>query len=85
MCMQGDGLKAEQYLKRALHEAKAGFGNEDAHVASAQNNLAELYRVIGEYDKAEVLYDEVRPRSEQSYFCSVQGVQQQTALVRSLL
>lgn len=59
MC-QGDAQKAEQYLRRALTEAREGFGDQDAHVASAQNNLAELYRLTGQYDKAQLLYDEVQ-------------------------
>ena len=45
---------------RALQEAREGFGKEDAHVASAENNLAELYRVMHQFDKAELLYMEVR-------------------------
>ena len=59
VCPQGDGKQAEQYLRRALEEAQSGFGKEDAHVASAENNLAELYRVMRQFDKAEQLYMEV--------------------------
>lgn len=31
--------EAERYLARALEEARLGFGEKDAHVASACNNL----------------------------------------------
>ncbi|PON33496.1 N-terminal acetyltransferase A, auxiliary subunit [Parasponia andersonii] len=48
--------EAEQYFRSALEEAKQGFGERDPHVASACNNLAELYRVKKEFEKAEPLY-----------------------------
>ena len=46
-------------MRRALEEAKKGFGEQDGHVAAACNNLAEIYRNLKEYDKAEPLYLEV--------------------------
>ncbi|KAF3445181.1 hypothetical protein FNV43_RR14875 [Rhamnella rubrinervis] len=54
--MQGKLEEAERYFFSALQEAKEGFGERDPHVASACNNLAELYRVNKAYDKAEPLY-----------------------------
>ncbi|KAK4783111.1 hypothetical protein SAY86_007485 [Trapa natans] len=48
--------EAEKFFLSALKEAKEGFGERDAHVASACNNLAELYRVMKAFDKAEPLY-----------------------------
>ena len=47
-------------MRRALEEAKKGFGEGDGHVAAAYNNLAEVYRNSREFDKAEPLYLEVR-------------------------
>ncbi|CAH1428287.1 unnamed protein product [Lactuca virosa] len=49
-------LDAERLFVGALQEAKEGFGERDPHVASACNNLAELYRVKKAFDKAEPLY-----------------------------
>ena len=46
-------------MKRALEEAKKGFGEDDGHVAAAYNNLAEVYRNSRQFDKAEPLYLEV--------------------------
>ncbi|EXB95906.1 Kinesin light chain [Morus notabilis] len=54
--MQGKLKEAEGFFLSALQEAKEGFGERDPHVASACNNLAELYRVIKAFDKAEPLY-----------------------------
>lgn len=59
--LQGDVDRAERYLVRALDEARKGFGAEDGHVAAACNNLAELYRNMGNLEKAEPLYKEVCP------------------------
>lgn len=50
--------QAERFFLSALQEAKEGFGERDPHVASACNNLAELYRVKRDFDKAEPLYME---------------------------
>lgn len=58
--LQGDVPKAELYLKRALEEAKAGFGEDDGHVAAALNNLAELYRNKQQFDLAKSYYMEVQ-------------------------
>ncbi|XP_024025908.1 uncharacterized protein LOC21388441 isoform X2 [Morus notabilis] len=54
--LQGKLKEAEGFFLSALQEAKEGFGERDPHVASACNNLAELYRVIKAFDKAEPLY-----------------------------
>ncbi|XP_015881386.2 uncharacterized protein LOC107417286 isoform X2 [Ziziphus jujuba] len=54
--MQGKLEEAERFFFSALQEAKEGFGEKDPHVASACNNLAELYRVNKAFDKAEPLY-----------------------------
>ena len=55
---QGKLADAERYLRRALDEARAGFGPSDSHVAAALNNLAELYRLKRQYDDAVPLYEE---------------------------
>ena len=52
--------EAESYLKQALQEARTGFGEDDAHVAGACNNLAELHRLKKEFPEAEALYQEVQ-------------------------
>ena len=62
MVLQGRTNEAEGYFKRALQEAKKGFGEADAHVAAACNNLAEFYRVTRQPEKAEPLYLEVSLR-----------------------
>ena len=54
--LQGDTQQAELFLKKAVQEAAQGFGADDPHVAAAENNLAELYRLLGEHNKAEALY-----------------------------
>ncbi len=46
-------------LFRALEAARSGFGERDPHLASATNNLAELYRLRRQPEKAEPLYLEV--------------------------
>lgn len=57
--MQGDREAAERYMRRALEEAKKGFGEDDGHVAAAYNNLAEVFRNSRQFEKAEPLYLEV--------------------------
>ena len=47
---RGLEVAAGVYLRRALAEARAGFGEEDPHVAAARNNLAELYRLQRRFD-----------------------------------
>ncbi|KAG9448498.1 hypothetical protein H6P81_008463 [Aristolochia fimbriata] len=59
--------EAESYFLSALQEAKEGFGERDPHVASACNNLGELYRVRKTYDKAEPLYLEAINILEESF------------------
>ncbi|CAI9110256.1 OLC1v1010250C1 [Oldenlandia corymbosa var. corymbosa] len=60
-------VEAEKFFVAALQEAKEGFGERDPHVASACNNLAELYRVIKDFDKAEPLYLEAINILEESF------------------
>ncbi|KAL4572506.1 hypothetical protein LXL04_019285 [Taraxacum kok-saghyz] len=65
--LQGKLEDAERLFVGALEEAKEGFGERDPHVASACNNLAELYRVKKAFDKAEPLYLEAISILEESY------------------
>lgn len=65
--LQGKVEEAEKFFLSALQEAKEGFGERDPHVASACNNLAELYRVKKEFDKAEPLYLEAINILEESF------------------
>ncbi|KAK9091444.1 hypothetical protein Sjap_024621 [Stephania japonica] len=65
--LQGKLMEAENYFLLALEEAKEGFGPRDPHVASACNNLAELYRVKKEFAKAEPLYLEAINILEESF------------------
>ncbi len=51
--------EAQPYFQMALSSAAAGFGPRDGHVASAANNLAELYRILGQYGDAVPLYEQV--------------------------
>ncbi|KAJ0099735.1 hypothetical protein Patl1_21184 [Pistacia atlantica] len=59
--------EAEKFFLSALQEAKEGFGERDPHVASACNNLAELYRVKKAFDRAEPLYLEAINILESSF------------------
>jgi tetratricopeptide (TPR) repeat protein len=54
---QGRRDEAEAYFVRALEAARRGFGPRDPHVASACQNLAELYRLQRRYDEAAPLYE----------------------------
>ncbi|KAK4837227.1 hypothetical protein QYF36_003790 [Acer negundo] len=65
--MKGKLEQAEKFFLSALQEAKEGFGERDPHVASACNNLAELYRVQKAFDKAEPLYLEAIDILEDSF------------------
>ncbi|XP_031738901.1 uncharacterized protein LOC101207905 isoform X2 [Cucumis sativus] len=65
--LQGRLEDAEKYFISAIQEAKEGFGERDPHVASAFNNLAELYRVMKTFDKAEPMYLEAIKILEESY------------------
>ncbi|XP_050388001.1 uncharacterized protein LOC126804968 isoform X2 [Argentina anserina] len=65
--LQGKVEEAEKLFVAALQEAKEGFGERDPHVASASNNLAELYRVNKLYHKAEPLYLEAISILEESF------------------
>ena len=56
--LAGDVQYALKCFERALKEAKLGFGEKDAHVAAALNNLAELARTQRLWEKAEHLYKE---------------------------
>ena len=64
---RGDLEAAGVYLRRALAEAKAGFGEKDPHVAAARNNLAELYRLQRRFDEAEKLYAVAAAALEKHY------------------
>ncbi|XP_027336095.1 kinesin light chain 3 isoform X2 [Abrus precatorius] len=65
--LQGKLDEAEKLFLSAVQEAKEGFGQQDPHVASACNNLAELYRVKKAFDKAEPLYLEAINILEESF------------------
>ncbi|XP_012572004.1 uncharacterized protein [Cicer arietinum] len=65
--LQGKLNDAERLFLSAIQEAKEGFGEQDPHVASACNNLAELYRVKKAFDKAEPLYLEAIKILEESF------------------
>ncbi|XP_054799912.1 uncharacterized protein LOC129304240 isoform X2 [Prosopis cineraria] len=65
--LQGKIDEAEKLFLAAVQEAKEGFGRRDPHVASACNNLAELYRVRKAFDKAEPLYLEAISILEESF------------------
>uniref|UniRef100_M1B0N0 Kinesin light chain n=1 Tax=Solanum tuberosum TaxID=4113 RepID=M1B0N0_SOLTU len=65
--MLGKLEEAEKLFLSALQEAKEGFGDRDPHVASAYNNLAELYRVEKAFDKAEPMYLEAIIILEESF------------------
>uniref|UniRef100_M1B0N3 Kinesin light chain n=1 Tax=Solanum tuberosum TaxID=4113 RepID=M1B0N3_SOLTU len=65
--LQGKLEEAEKLFLSALQEAKEGFGDRDPHVASAYNNLAELYRVEKAFDKAEPMYLEAIIILEESF------------------
>ena len=64
---RGRHEEAGVYLRRALVEAKAGFGDRDPHVAAARNNLAELYRLQKRWDEAEGLYADAAAALERHY------------------
>lgn len=65
--LKGKLEETEKFFLSALQEAKEGFGERDAHVASACNNLAELYRVKKAFDRAEPLYLEAINILEESF------------------
>ncbi|XP_075080814.1 uncharacterized protein LOC107764830 isoform X3 [Nicotiana tabacum] len=65
--LQGKLEEAEKLFLSALQEAKEGFGDRDPHVASAYNNLAELYRVKKAFNKAEPMYLEAITILEESF------------------
>ena len=63
--LQKDYSRARHWLEKAIEEARQGFGEQDPHVASALNNLAELARLERSYDEAERLYRHVSMRCVQ--------------------
>ncbi|CAK8566666.1 unnamed protein product [Lathyrus sativus] len=65
--LEGNFEDAERLFLAAIQEAKEGFGEQDPHVASACNNLAEMYRVKKAFDKAEPLYVEAIKILEESF------------------
>ncbi|XP_065634697.1 uncharacterized protein LOC111997374 isoform X2 [Quercus suber] len=65
--LRGKIGEAEKFFLSAIQEAREGFGERDPHVASACNNLAELYRVTKTFHKAEPLYLEATNILEESF------------------
>lgn len=65
--LRGKIEEAEKFFLSAIQEAREGFGERDPHVASACNNLAELYRVTKTFHKAEPLYLEATNILEESF------------------
>ncbi|KAG8383662.1 hypothetical protein BUALT_Bualt04G0037200 [Buddleja alternifolia] len=63
----GNIEQAEKFFLSALQEAKEGFGERDPHVASACNNLAELFRLKKDFDNAEPFYLEAINILEEYY------------------
>ena len=57
LARQGRHADAESFFIRAVDAARRGFGPGDPHVASACQNLAELYRVQRRYAEAAPLYE----------------------------
>lgn len=51
---------AQDNFEKAIEHAKRGFGEKDAHVAAACNNLAELYRMQKKYEDAKILLNQVK-------------------------
>jgi tetratricopeptide (TPR) repeat protein len=62
LVQQGRHAEAEAYLRRAVEAARQGFGDDDPHMASACNNLAEFYRLRRRYEEAEPLYKQAGRR-----------------------
>ncbi|GLI70169.1 hypothetical protein VaNZ11_014793, partial [Volvox africanus] len=54
----GKYAQAETKFREAVAEAQLGFEENDPHIASAKNNLAEFLRNTGRWDEAEALYKE---------------------------
>ena len=77
-------------MVRALEEAKLGFGARDGHVAAAHNNLAEVYRKMRQFERAEQLYLEVGAclcaigREEQFHECAYFGTIHGFNILRSI-
>jgi tetratricopeptide (TPR) repeat protein len=55
---QGKYHEAIPFAQRLLELDRQELGNEDVETATALNNLAELYRLSGDYTKAEPLCSE---------------------------
>lgn len=58
LCNRKKFDEAEGFLRRALQEARVGFGEKDGHVAAAKQNLAELHRLQNRPEEAEKMYRE---------------------------
>lgn len=58
LCMKGDFAEAEQWNLEAKSIREKVLGKEDPDYALTLNNTAEMYRSMGEYEKAEPLYGE---------------------------
>ena len=69
MFAEGNYKEAIPLAEKAIEIVRRERGPEDPDTATSLNNLAELYRVMGNYAKAEPLYQEaLRIRSE-TVFC----------------
>src|SRR5512139_3077500 len=53
---EGKYTEATVIAEKSLEVAEKTFGSDNANVATALNNLAELYRWQGKYSEAEALY-----------------------------
>ena len=67
LVQEGKLDEARKYLERALVEAKRGFGEDDAHVAAALNNLAELHRIESRWEESQRMFDEALQILRNSY------------------
>jgi len=67
LVQEGKLKEARKYLERALVEAKRGFGEDDAHVAAALNNLAELHRIESRWEESQRMFDEALQILRNSY------------------
>jgi hypothetical protein len=57
--VQGKLAEGEAFMRRALEEARLGFGDDTPHVAAAMSNLAECLRLQGRLKEAEPMCEQV--------------------------
>lgn len=55
------------FAQKALHIVEQNVGPDDPDMATSLNNLAELYRIQGDYAKAEPLYKRSLAISEKAF------------------